>query len=313
MRIIFMGTDRFAVPTLKAVIDSDVELLCVITQPDRPRGRKLKLAPSPVKEVALESNLPIHQPERVRRREFVEEVLRPLAPDVIIVVAFGQILPETILNLPPLGCINLHPSLLPKYRGAAPVQRAIMNGEKETGITVMFMDEGEDTGDIILQEKMEIDISDTAELLSQKLAELGARLIQKTLQLAQSSSLPRRTQDHSKASHAPKLEKEDGSIDWRKSAFEIHNLIRGTTPWPGAYTTFGEAIRLKIWESRLLELPCPSASPGTITDILPDAGIVAAASDTGLLVTTVQPANKSKMAARDFVNGYRIRVGDTFL
>ncbi|MFC1714700.1 methionyl-tRNA formyltransferase [Candidatus Poribacteria bacterium] len=313
MRTIFMGTDRFAVPTLKAVIDSDVELLCVITQPDRPKGRKLKPAPSPVKEVALENNLLIHQPERVRKREFVDEVLGPLLPDIIIVVAFGQILRKAVLDLPPLGCINLHPSLLPKYRGAAPVQRTIMNGEEVTGITVMFLDEGEDTGDIILQEQMEIDISDTAELLSQKLAELGARLIQGTLQLARIGPLPRQVQDHSRASHAPKLGKEDGLIDWGKSAFEIHNLIRGTVPWPGAYTTFGEAARLKIWESRSLVSPRPSAPPGTITDILPDAGIVVAAGDTGLLITTVQPASKSKMAARDFANGYRLKVGDTFL
>ncbi len=308
-----MGADRFAAPALKAVINSDAELLCVITQPDRPKGRKLKPAPSPVKEVALENNLLIHQPERVRNREFVDEILRPLSPDLIIVVAFGQILPDAILNLPPLGCINLHPSLLPKYRGAAPVQRAIINGEGVTGITVMFLDEGEDTGDIILQEQMEIDISDTAELLSQKLARLGARLIRGTLQLARIGSLPRQVQDHSRASHAPKLVKEDGLIDWRKSAFEIHNLIRGTVPWPGAYTTFGEAVRLKIWESRLLESPRPSASPGTITDILSDAGIAVAAGDTSLLITTVQPANKSKMVARDFANGYRLKVGDTFL
>lgn len=313
MRTIFMGTDRFAVPTLKAIIDSDVELLCVITQPDRPSGRKLKLVPSPVKEIALENSLLLHQPERVRKKEFVHEVLRTLAPDLIVVVAFGQILPEAILNLPPLGCINVHPSLLPKYRGAAPIQRAIMNGEKETGLTIMFMDEGEDTGDIILQEKMEIDISDTAELLSQKLAELGARLVLETLKLAQSGSISRQAQDHGKASHAGKLEKEDGLIDWRKSSFEIHNLIRGTAPWPGAYTTFGDAARLKIWESGLLESPVTSASPGVIIDILPDAGIVIATGDAGLLITAVQPANKSKMAARDFANGYRLKVGDTFL
>ncbi len=313
MRTIFMGTDRFAVPTLKAIIDSDVELLCVITQPDRPRGRKLKLIPSPVKEIAIENNLPLHQPERVRKKEFVDGVLKTLAPDLIVVVAFGQILPEAILSLPPLGCINVHPSLLPKYRGAAPIQRTIMNGEKETGLTVMFMGEGEDTGDIILQEKMEIDISDTAELLWQRLSELGAQLVLETLKLAQSGTIPRQTQDHSKASHAPKLEKEDGLIDWRKSSFEIHNLIRGTAPWPGAYTTFGDAARLKIWASSLLESSVASASPGVIIDILSDAGIVVATGDAGLLITTVQPANKSKMAARDFANGYRLKIGDTFL
>ena len=313
MRIIFMGTSQFAVPTLKAIINSDVELLCAITQPDRPSGRKLKTIPSPVKEVALESNVPLHQPERVRKREFIEEVLKPLSPDLIVVVAFGQILPEAILSLPPLGCVNVHPSLLPRYRGAAPIQRAIMNGEKETGVTVMFMDEGEDTGDVILQEKMEIDISDTAERLSQRLAELGAQLVRKALKIAEDGPLPRQVQDHSKVSYAPRLSREDGLIDWKKSAFEIHNLIRGTIPWPGAYTTFGEAVRLKIWESRLLESPQPSAPPGTIIDVLSDEGVVVSTGDAGLLITTVQPANKSKMAASAFVNGYRLKTGDIFL
>ena len=313
MRIVFMGTSQFAAPTLKAIIDSNIELLCAITQPDRPSGRKLKTVPSPVKKVALQNNAPLHQPERIRKREFIQEVLKPLSPDLIVVVAFGQILPEAILSLPPLGCVNLHPSLLPKYRGAAPIQRAIMNGEEETGVTVMFMDEGEDTGDVILQEKAEIGISDTAELLSQRLAELGAQLVSKALKIAESGPLPRQFQDNSKASYAPRLSREDGLIDWKKSAFEIHNLIRGTVPWPGAYTTFGEAARLKIWESRLLESPQPSAPAGTIIDILSDKGVVVAAGDTGLLITTVQPANKPKMAASAFVNGYRLKPGDSFL
>lgn len=312
MQIVFMGTNEFSVPTLKNVINSEVELLCVVTQPDRPRGRKLKTVPSPVKEVAMENNLPLHQPEKVRRREFIEEVLQPLAPDLIIVVAFGQILPEAILSLPPLGCINVHPSLLPKYRGAAPIQRAIMNGEEETGVTVMFMDAGEDTGDVIIQKKMTIGISDSAEFLSRELAHLGAQMIGETLDMAQSGPLPRHAQDNSKVLYAPKLKKEDGLIDWEKSAFEIHNLIRGTIPWPGAYTTFGEAVRLKIWQSRPLELHYPCASPGTIADVLHDDGIVVTTGDTGLLITSVQPANKSKMTANAFVNGYRLKIGDSF-
>jgi methionyl-tRNA formyltransferase len=312
MRVIFMGTDKFAVPALEALINSEVELVCVITQPDRPKGRKLKLAFSPVKEVAIENNLTLHQPNRVREKEFIDQVLKPLKADVIVVAAFGQILPKAILDLPPRGCINIHPSLLPKFRGAAPIQRAIMEGEKETGVTIMFMDEGEDTGDIILQETMEIDSSDSAETLSQKLAYLSASLIQKTLRLAQSGTIPHQPQDQSKASYAPKLRKEDGLIDWKKSAFEIHNLIRGTTPWPGAYTTFREAIQLKIWESQIPESSHPSAHPGTIVDILPDEGIIVATGDNDLAITTVQPASKSKMTARDFVNGYRIKSGDTF-
>jgi methionyl-tRNA formyltransferase len=187
-----------------------------------------------------------------------------------------------------------------------------MNGEKETGVTVMFIDAGEDTGDIILQEKLEIDISDSAESLSQKLSELGAQQIGKTLQLAQTGPIPRCVQDHSKVSYAPKLSKEDGLIDWGKSAFEIHNLIRGTVPWPGAYTNFGEAVRLKIWESRLLESASSSAPPGTITDILPDEGIVVAAGDAGLIIKAVQPASKPKMVASAFINGYRLKIGDSF-
>ena len=306
-----MGTDIFAVPTLKAVIDSDIELLCVITQPDRRRGRGLKTGFSPVKEIALENNLPLYQPKRVRDREFIDEVLKPLAPDALVVVAFGQILPKEVLDLPPIGCINLHPSLLPKLRGAAPIQRAIINGEVETGATVMFMDEGEDTGDVILQDRMEIEVSDTAELLSQKLAELGARLIQRVLGLAQSGTLPRHHQDDSKATHAPKLKKEDGLIDWNKSALEIHNLIRGTIPWPGAYTTFRETMQLKIWGSQPLGERV-SGAPCTITDVLPDQGIVVATGDMGLVIATVQPANKSRMAARDFANGYRVKAGDVF-
>jgi methionyl-tRNA formyltransferase len=312
MRVIFMGTDKFAVPALEALINSEVELMCVTTQPDRPKGRSLKLAFSPVKEVAIRNNLTLHQPNRVREKEFVDQVLKPLKPDVIVVAAFGQILPKAILDLPPLGCINIHPSLLPRFRGAAPIQRAIMEGEKETGVTTMFMAEGEDTGDIILQEKMEIDSSDSAETLSQKLAHLSARLILNTLRLAQNGTIPRQPQNQSKASYAPKLRKQDGLIDWKKSASEIHNLIRGTIPWPGAYTSFGEAIQLKIWESQILESSHPSAHPGTIVNILPDKGIIVATGDNDLAITTVQPASKSKMTARDFVNGYRIKSGDAF-
>jgi methionyl-tRNA formyltransferase len=328
MRVVFMGTGNFAVPALQAVISSsrgmgdfphsEAELVCVITQPDRPKGRRLRTVPSPVKEIALEHHLLLYQPEKVRERGFVE-ILQSLKPDLIVVAAFGQILPKSILDLSPLGCVNLHPSLLPKFRGAAPIQRAIMNGEKETGVTVMFMDEGEDTGDIILQEKMAIEISDSAELLSQKLAGLAARLIRQTLQLAKDGTIPRQPQDHSKASYASKLKKEDGLINWKKSALEIHNLIRGTIPWPGAYTAFGEtegtrrAVSLRIWESQLrVGMPALAGAPGTITDILPDAGIVVATGDMDLLITSVQPASKSRMTARDFVNGYRVKVGDTF-
>jgi methionyl-tRNA formyltransferase len=310
MRIIFMGTDKFAVSPLKAIINSHVELACVITQPDRPKGRGLKNIPSPVKEVALGNNLMIYQPEKVRDKDFVQEVLNKINPDIIVVTAFGQILPKSILDLPPLGCINIHPSLLPQYRGAAPIQRAIINGEKETGVTIMFMDKGEDTGDIILQEKMAIDIKESAEILSQKLSELGSQLILETLKLAR-STMPRQPQDHARASHAPKLSKEEGLIDWEKSAVKIHNLVRGTIPWPGAYTTFAN-IQLKIWESLPMESSQTGITPGTITDIILDKGIVVSTGHGSLIINLVQPANKSKMSTRDFVNGYRLKIGDEF-
>jgi methionyl-tRNA formyltransferase len=311
-----MGTDKFAVPALRAIIKSEVELVCVITQPDKPKGRQLKLAASPIKEVALENNLVLHQPGKVRDRQFIEDVLKPAKPDIIVVAAFGQILPKDILELPPLGCINLHPSLLPKYRGAAPIQRAIINGEKQTGITVMFMDEGEDTGDIIIQKSVEIDIMDTAEDLLDKLADLGAELILETFKLAQQDALPRKPQQGNRASYAPKLKKEDGQIDWSKSAFEIHNLIRGTVPWPGAYTKFRHDIHIKIWESRPIKLSAeelnPIPEPGIVTEIIPEEGILVATGVGSLLLRILQPASKSRMNARDFVNGYRVSIGDMF-
>lgn len=313
MRAIFMGTDEFAVPALKATINAEVELVCVITQPDRRKGRGMKSAPSPVKEVALENGLPLYQPERVCERDFVEEVLRESCPDIVIVSAFGQILSEEVLAVPPRGCVNLHPSLLPSFRGAAPIQRAIMNGESVTGVTVMFMDAGEDTGDVILQQRMDVEMSDTAETLSRKLSALSGLLLGETLCLALVGPLHHTPQNHAKASYAPKLKREDGLIDWKSGALEIHNLIRGTIPWPGAYTTFGGGANLKVWESQPLGLPTGEARPGTIIDILPGKGILVATGDMSLALTAVQPANKSKMGATSFVNGYRIRVGDEFL
>lgn len=308
-----MGTDKFAVSPLEAIIKSDFDLACIVTQPDRPQGRGLKTTSSPVKEVALNNNLPIYQPEKVRDKTFINEVLEKIAPQVIVVTAFGQILPKSILELPPLGCINIHPSLLPKYRGAAPIQRAIINGELETGVTVMFMDEGEDTGDIILQKKITIDIADTAETLSQRLSELGANMLMDVLQLAKKGEIPRKPQDHAKASHALKLSKEEGLIDWQKSSFDIHNLIRGTIPWPCAYTFFGQGIQLKVWESKIINEPSEvNMPPGSIVNINPKMGITIATGSGNLIINIVQPASKPKMLARDFANGYRLKVGDRF-
>lgn len=319
-----MGTDTFAVPALKAVIESGIELVCVTTQPDQPKGRGLKLSPPPVKEFAFEHNISVCQPERVRNTEFVEKTRQEFKPDLIIVVAFGQILPKVILDLPKYGCINIHPSLLPKYRGASPIQRAIINGEKETGVTLMLMDEGEDTGDIIYQQKVNIEISDTSLSMSEKLSEIAAEMLLKILKkddgtTAESLNFPHQPQDHSKATYAPKLTKEDGQIDWNKKSFEIHNLIRGTIPWPGAYTTIksndsDESKILRIWDSKLLDSDYidKKAIPRTIVDITKDSGIVIATGDNGLIINTVQPPNKQKMKAKDFINGYRLKVGDLF-
>lgn len=317
MRIVFIGTDKFAVPSLKRLADSQVDLVCVITQPDQPKGRGLKIGPSPVKEFALERGLEIYQPIKIKHESAIQKIRDTFRPDLIIVSAYGQILPKEILEIPPYGCINIHPSLLPKYRGAAPIQRAIINGENETGVTFMFIDEGEDTGDIIIQRTIKIDISDTAEILSNKLAELSADMVTDILNWDGRKPddpliLPRKPQDNNQATYAPKLTKEDGLINWKKTSLEIHNLIRGTIPWPSAYTTFNNNI-LKIWESSLSERINPvDSEPGMIVDITSDLGINVATGDKELIIKIVQPPNKPKMKAKDFVNGYRIKIGDKF-
>ncbi len=319
MRVVFMGTDKFAVTSLEAIIKSGVDLITVVTQPDQPKGRGLKISFSPVKECALRYNIPICQPEKVRDKNFVERIKSEFKPNLIIVVAFGQILPRSILDIPDFGCINVHPSLLPKYRGASPIQRAIINGENETGVTLMFMDEGEDTGDIIAQESVPIGITDTSETLSERLAEIASQMLMKILKnedgsVVKSLNLPRYPQDHSQATYAPKLSKEDGLIDWNKSAFEIHNIIRGTIPWPCAYTDFDSVSgrkMLKIWDSSLYDLPIDAGViPGTIIGITKGSGVIIATGNGGLVINTVQPADRSKMKAKDFINGYRIKIGD---
>lgn len=320
-----MGTDRFAIPALKAIVKSGVELICVITQPDQPKGRGLKLTPSPIKTVALECNIPVYQPERIRDKQFIEKIKQEFKPELIIVVAFGQILSKAILDMPEYGCINIHPSLLPKYRGAAPIRRAVMNGEMETGVTLMFMDEGEDTGDIIHQEHVSIELSDSADILSEKLAEISADMLLKVLieedgSPVESLILPHYPQDHSKATHAPKLAKEEGLINWGKSAYEIHNLIRGIVPWPGAYTTFqstglSDVKTIRIWESVLPESSIEKeakAQSGSIIGVTSGSGIIVKTGDGELVINTVQPADKAKMKAKDFINGYRLKIGDIF-
>ena len=328
-----MGTNEFAVPSLEQLIAEGFELVGVVTQPDRPSGRGKRLTPSPVKVVATAHNLPVYQPERVRHRDSVR-TLRELQPDVIVVVAFGQILPKSLLELSPYGCLNVHPSCLPKYRGAAPIQWALINGETETGVTIMLLDEGEDTGDIILQNSLPIDALDDAAILSVRLANLAPSLLIQALGCMSDGPPPHQPQDHTRATHAPRLTKEVGQIDWNQPADRIRNLVRGVAIWPGAYTwvktdkhTAGDDLRLKIAACTVVDHLNTAEFPNGTIEITPDKELVVFtgedSSDRGgrqndhngsgnkhLRLDRVQPPNKKEMDASAFINGYRLRTGD---
>ena len=310
MQLVFMGTSEFAVPTLEALVASEHTLLGVVTQPDSASGRGQQLTPPAVKRAALEHELSIYQPERVRDAAFIQ-ILNQLNPEAIVLAAYGQILSKRILDIPPSGCINIHPSLLPKYRGAAPIQRAIINGERTTGLTIMLMDEGEDTGDIILQKEVEISNDDTAITLHDKLAQIAADLLLEALALAKNGLPPHYPQNEAEATYAPKLTKEDGLIDWNKSDIQIRSLVRGTLPWPGGYTYFGEGKLLKVLACEITDIPMMEASPGIIY-ITEEKEIAVKAAEGAVLLKTMQPADKKSMDAKAFINGYRIKTGDRF-
>lgn len=306
-----MGTSEFAVPALRALISGNFELIGVVTQPDRPSGRGKRRNPSPVKVVATEHKLSIYQPERARKPNFVH-TLQDLTPDVIVVAAFGQLLPQAVLDIPPCGTINLHPSLLPKYRGAAPIQWALINGETETGVTLMLLDAGEDTGDIICAERIPIKHTDTALTLTEQLATIGAnQLVQVLSNMSEIAPPPATPQNDAQATHAPRLTKETGYIDWNQSAIAIHNLVRGTTIWPGAYTFFRENLRLKIISCQP-ETQAPAAPPGTL-EIVERQKLFVATAEGILQLLQIQPATKKAMEARDFINGYQLQTGERFL
>ncbi len=306
-----MGTSEFAVPALRALISGNFELIGVVTQPDRPSGRGKRRNPSPVKVVATEHKLSIYQPERARKPNFVH-MLQDLTPDVIVVAAFGQLLPQAVLDIPPCGTINLHPSLLPKYRGAAPIQWALINGETETGVTLMLLDAGEDTGDIICAERIPIKHTDTALTLTEQLATIGAnQLVQVLSNMSEIAPPPATPQNDAQATHAPRLTKETGYIDWNQSAIAIHNLVRGTTIWPGAYTFFRENLRLKIIGCQP-ETQAPAAPPGTL-EIVERQKLFVATAEGILQLLQIQPATKKAMEARDFINGYQLQTGERFL
>lgn len=305
MRVIFMGTPEFAVPSLESLLKSDDQVVGIITQPDRPKGRGQSLTSSPIKLIAERERLPLLQPTKMKDPGFLD-ALRAWKPDLITVAAFGRILPPAILNLPPRGCINVHGSLLPKYRGAGPIQWAIINGETETGITTMLMDEGMDTGAILLQERLPINVEDTAGTLSTRLAELGGRLLIKTITQLKAGTLVPRQQDHSQATLAPLLKKEDGVIDWAMSAMAIANRVRGLTPWPGAYTFAGKE-RWTIWRAEAIAEQV-NGLPGTVTQVTKDSVHVATGNGV-LILREVQPANRRRMTVSEYLAGHPISVG----
>lgn len=305
MRIVFMGTPEFAVPSLEALLKSDDSVVGIVTQPDRPKGRGQHFSPSPVKLIAQREGIPLLQPTKMKDPSFMAD-LSAWKPDVIAVAAFGRILPPTILSLPPSGCINVHGSLLPKYRGAGPIQWALINGEAETGITTMLMDEGMDTGAMLLQAPITIGPEDTAGSLSPRLADLGGRLLVETLARLKTSTLTPRPQDQSLATLAPLLKKEDGAIDWTMPAASIANRIRGLTPWPGAYTF----LRLDRWTiSRALALDeATTLAPGQITALVKDAIHVATGNGV-LAIRELQPANGRRMPASQYLAGHPLQLG----
>jgi methionyl-tRNA formyltransferase len=305
LNLIFCGTPRFAVPTLEKLIDAGFRIPLVVTQPDRPKGRGLELVQSPVKQSALKLNLPITQPDRIKTNDEFRAHLTALKPDAIIVVGYGRIIPPWMLDLPPLGNLNLHASLLPKYRGAAPIQWAIANGETVTGVTTMRIDAGLDTGDILQQQELAIAADDTAETLASRLAVIGADLMVDTLCSLQAGTLHPRPQDNSQATLAPILKKEDGLIDFSRTAVEIINRIRGFQPWPGAYTKF-RGKTLQIIQAR----PATEAVPQSELHADANRLIVGCGNHTSLELLEIQLEGKKRTPAADFLRGYRPHPGE---
>ncbi|MBT5793458.1 MAG: methionyl-tRNA formyltransferase [Deltaproteobacteria bacterium] len=308
MNIVFMGTPEFALPTLEKIHNSSHSILSVITQPDRPKGRGQKQVDSPIKKFALENNLPLLQPATVNTKEFIAALLEN-RPDYIIVVAFGQILSETLLKVPKQFCINLHSSLLPKYRGAAPINRAILNGETHSGVTTMIMDKGMDTGDILLVDETPIEQNDDAQCLHDKLSEQGGKLVLETLSRLQKNDLLPTPQNSDLASYAPKLKKEESLIDWKIDAENIFNKIRGLSPWPGTHTLYN-GKRLAILKGEIV-LGESSDHPGHVERIT-DTGIEVGTGKNRLKITELKLEGKKAIPVKSFLSGYKITRDDIF-
>lgn len=302
-RILFMGTPAFALPALRRLHEHHYPIIGVVSQPDRPQGRGLKEVAPPVKILAQEFGLTVYQPHKVREQAFLD-VFKELNPDMVVVAAFGQILPKAIIDHPPLKCLNIHPSLLPKYRGAAPLNWQIINGEKKTGVTIMLMDEGMDSGDILLQEETPLGASETFGELHDRLAELGAQLLIKTIEQVTDGTAKKQPQDASAVTFAPRLTKETGKIDWHGKVTDIVNLIHGLSPSPAAYTTL-DGLSLKIFSASARHEKVHQA-PGTVGEATA-AGLHVAASDGYVILKDIQLAGKKRMLAADFLRGYRLK------
>jgi methionyl-tRNA formyltransferase len=312
LRIVFMGTPDLACASLQALGQSaEFKVVAVVSQPDRPKGRDLKLQPSPVKQLALKSSLPVLQPERARAPEFFEQ-LRTFQPDLIAVAAYGQILPQNILDLPSFGCLNVHTSLLPKYRGAAPIQWAILNDEPETGVTIMRMDAGLDTGPILAQERTPIQAEDNSETLHDRLARMGAELLVRTIPEFVAGHLRPNPQPASGASHAPRIKKQDGQIDWRQPARAIWNRVRGLAPWPGAFTFLPaqpHPLLLKLWQVAMVQ------RPGQAGEILQadKSGLMIGCGAESIQILVLQREGGRRLTAPEFLAGHPLKPGQSLL
>ncbi|MGF7009641.1 methionyl-tRNA formyltransferase [Lachnospiraceae bacterium PF1-21] len=309
MRVIFMGTPDFAAPTLEAIVKAGHQVVLAVTQPDKPKGRGKQLAFSPVKEMALKCQIPVFQPDRIRKEEHLEE-LRKYPADVMVVVAFGQILPKAVLEMTPYGCINVHASLLPKYRGAAPIQWSIIDGEKETGVTTMQMDEGLDTGDMLLKTVVTIEDTETGGSLHDKLQVAGAKLLVETLKGLEAGTLkPKSQPEASPTAYAKMLDKALGDIQWEQEAKSIERLIRGLNPWPSAYSRMEDKV-YKIWQAEVLNQDS-EALPGTITETTRD-GITVQTGKGSLRITQLQAPGKKRMKAEEYLRGHQLEIGTVF-
>ena len=301
-----MGTPDFAVPSLKALIDSGYDVVGVFCQPDRPKGRGHKLAACPVKELALQHNIPVFQPERIKRAEGVE-MLKSCAPDLCVTAAFGQLLSQEILDIPPLGTVNVHSSLLPKHRGSAPINWSIIKGDTVTGVTTMFTDKGMDTGDILLMQETPIGEKENAGELSDRLAVMGAQLLIETIRELEAGTLKRIPQDHETATYEPKMDKELGRIDWSKTAHEIDCLVRGATPWPGAFTTLAEQT-IKVFDISVKD-GAASGQPGEIVAADAKNGLIVACGDCDVELVQIQMPGAKRMNAKDYLRGHTMDTG----